>query len=32
VLARDVISDVDLPPFDKSAMDGFAVHSADFAP
>jgi len=31
VLARDVRSDVDLPPFEKSAMDGFAVHSADFA-
>ena len=30
VLARDVFSDVDLPPFQKSAMDGFAVHSADF--
>ncbi len=31
VLARDVASDVDLPPFEKSAMDGFAVRSADFA-
>jgi molybdopterin molybdotransferase len=31
VLARDVVSDVDLPPFEKSAMDGFAVRSADFA-
>lgn len=30
VLARDVASDVDLPPFEKSAMDGFAVRSADF--
>ncbi len=30
VLAEDVHSDVDLPPFEKSAMDGFAVHSADF--
>lgn len=29
VLAEDVISDVDLPPFDKSAMDGFAVRSED---
>lgn len=29
VLARDVFSDVDLPPFRKSAMDGYAVHSAD---
>src|SRR3954462_11671937 len=31
VLARDVASDVDLPPFEKSAMDGFAVRSSDFA-
>jgi len=31
VLARDVESDVDLPPFEKSAMDGFAVRRADFA-
>ena len=31
VLAEAVRSDLDLPPFDKSAMDGFAVHSADFA-
>ncbi len=31
VLALDVRSDVDLPPFEKSAMDGFAVRSADFA-
>ena len=31
VLARPVVSDVDLPPFEKSAMDGYAVHSADFA-
>jgi len=30
VLAAEVRSDVDLPPFEKSAMDGFAVHSADF--
>jgi molybdopterin molybdotransferase len=30
VLARDVASDVDVPPFEKSAMDGFAVRSADF--
>ena len=30
VLARDVVSDVDLPPFEKSAMDGFAVRLADF--
>ncbi len=30
VLARDVASDVDLPPFQKSAMDGFAVRTVDF--
>lgn len=30
VLARDVHSDLDLPPFEKSAMDGFAVRSRDF--
>ena len=32
VLAVEVVSDVDLPPFEKSAMDGFAVHSSDFRP
>lgn len=31
VLAEDVYSDLDLPPFEKSAMDGFAVRSADLA-
>ena len=29
VLAEDVISPRDLPPFDNSQMDGYAVHSAD---
>ena len=29
VLASDVVSDVDIPPFNKSAMDGFAVRSED---
>lgn len=29
VLAEDVISDVDMPPFDKSAMDGFACRRED---
>lgn len=29
VLAEDVISPVDLPPWDNSAMDGFAVRAAD---
>ncbi len=28
-LARDIISDLELPPFDNSAMDGFAVVAAD---
>ena len=30
VLATDVASDLDLPPFEKSAMDGYAVRSGDF--
>lgn len=30
VLARPAISDLDLPPFEKSAMDGYAVHVSDF--
>ena len=30
VLAVEVRSDVDLPPFEKSAMDGYAVRLADF--
>lgn len=29
VLAQDVASPVDLPPWDNSAMDGFAVRAAD---
>lgn len=29
VLAEDVISDIDLPPFDNSSMDGYAVRSID---
>lgn len=32
VLAVDAHSDLDLPPFEKSAMDGFAVRSTDFSP
>ncbi len=28
-LARDVISDVDVPPFSRASMDGYAVHAAD---
>ena len=31
VLAEDVVSDTDSPPFDKALMDGFAVRSADVA-
>ena len=30
VLAEDIISPQDLPPFDNSSMDGFAVRAADF--
>jgi molybdopterin molybdotransferase len=29
VLAEDVASDLDMPPYDKALMDGFAVRSAD---
>jgi molybdopterin molybdotransferase len=29
VLAEDVTSDTDLPPFDRAAMDGYAVRAAD---
>lgn len=31
VLAADVISNIDMPPFDKAAMDGYAVNSHDAA-
>jgi molybdopterin molybdotransferase len=31
VLAEDVRSDVDMPPFDRSAMDGYALRAADVA-
>lgn len=31
VLAEDVHGDMDLPPFDNSAMDGYAVQAADTA-
>lgn len=30
VLAEDVLADRPIPPFDRVAMDGFAVNSADF--
>ena len=29
VLVSDIVSDIDMPPFDKSAMDGFACRRAD---
>jgi len=29
ILAREIISDVDLPPFNRAAMDGFAVQASD---
>ena len=29
ILAEDIISDVDVPPFDRSKMDGYAVKSED---
>src|SRR5690606_41102360 len=31
VLARDVTAPIALPPFDNSAMDGFALRSADLS-
>jgi molybdopterin molybdotransferase len=31
VLAEMIISDIDIPPFNKSAMDGFACRRADLA-
>ncbi|MCL1847698.1 MAG: molybdopterin molybdotransferase MoeA [Coriobacteriia bacterium] len=30
VLAQDIVSDMDISPFDNSGMDGFAVRFADF--
>ena len=29
VLAADVVSDIDMPPFNKSAVDGFACLKSD---
>jgi molybdopterin molybdotransferase len=29
VIAQDVLSDIDMPPFNKSAMDGFAISNED---
>jgi molybdopterin molybdotransferase len=31
VLAADIVSDIDVSPFDNSAMDGYAVRAADTA-
>jgi molybdenum cofactor synthesis domain-containing protein len=31
VLAEDVVSDLDLPPFDRAAMDGYALRAVDVA-
>ena len=31
VLAEDIYADLDMPPFDRSAMDGYAVRAADVA-
>src|SRR3954471_17620888 len=31
VVARDVVAPLDLPPFDNSAVDGYAVRHADLA-
>ena len=31
VLAADVNSDIDMPPFDKSAMDGYAIRRKDIS-
>src|SRR6202166_1703994 len=30
-LANDIVADIDVPPFDRSNVDGFAVRSADLA-
>ncbi len=32
VLAEPLVAGLDLPPFDASAMDGYAINSADFRP
>jgi molybdopterin molybdotransferase len=31
VLVEEIVSEIDIPPFDNSAMDGYAVRSADVA-
>ncbi|MDQ1571871.1 MAG: molybdopterin molybdotransferase [Actinomycetota bacterium] len=32
VLARDILNPIDLPPFDNSQMDGYAVRAAEVVP
>jgi len=32
VLAEDVVSSIDIPPYDRAAMDGYAVKAADTFP
>jgi molybdopterin biosynthesis enzyme len=29
VLAEEIVADMDLPPFDRSQMDGFALKTED---
>ena len=29
IIAEDIISDIDLPHFDRSSMDGYAIRSQD---
>src|SRR5262249_21719090 len=31
ILAEDIVSDLDMPPYDKAMMDGYAVRSNDVA-
>jgi molybdopterin molybdotransferase len=31
ILAEEIVADIDLPPFDRARMDGYAVRSADLA-
>jgi molybdopterin molybdotransferase len=31
ILAQDIHADIDLPPFDRARMDGYAIRSADVA-
>jgi molybdopterin molybdotransferase len=32
ILAQDIVSRISMPPFDKSAMDGYALRSSDNSP